>query len=205
MVGLSQTRKENKPNNAISDQALISYNHIMRMETFSLSDNIAQATARRDLNPYELYKTRLVKADLPLKRPRTPLLSLIHTTLRAFWFHVRRKSTFQSMADSPSPSTLEAAQRRTLNKPLAYQNTIKFAEFLASFLTALGSGAFLIVPLCILSYQHGKSAHLVTVSLAILVFSFAISLTIRTSGPETVAASAAYAAVLVVFLSNSPD
>jgi hypothetical protein len=170
----------------------------MRMETFSLADNLPQASLRRDLSPYELYKTRLVKADAPLRRPRTPLLSFTHSSLRAFWYHLRQKATFRAMTGS------EESQKYTPG-PLAYQNTIKLAEFIASFVTALGSGAFLIIPLCILSFQHGKAAHLVTVSISIVVFSFAISLTIRTSGPETIAASAAYAAVLVVFLSNNPD
>ena len=118
-------------------------------------------------------------------------------SLRAFWYHVRQKTTFQNLEHS-----VESQQPR--RGPLVYQNTIKLAEFFASLVVALGAGAFLIVPLCILTYQHGREAHLLTVSIAIIVFSFAISLTIRTSGPETIAASAAYAAVLVVFLSNSP-
>lgn len=170
----------------------------MRMETFSLADNLAHAAHRPDLNPYEMYKTRLVKADVPLKRPRTPILALIHTGLRAYWFYIRKRATFKAM-----PASLES--QRPPPTSVTYQNTIKLAESLASFLTALTSGAFLIVPVCILSFQHSKTAHLITISISIVAFSFAISLTMRTSGPETVAASAAYAAVLVVFLSTSSD
>lgn len=170
----------------------------MRMETFSLTDNLDRAALRQHWTPHELYKTRLVKADAPPRRPRTPLLNFAHMSLRAFWYRIRQKTAFQNMNNS-----LES--QRPLKGPLVYQNTIKLAEFFVSLLIALASGAFLIVPLCILSYQHGREAHLVTVSIAIIIFSFAISLAIRTSGPETIAASAAYAAVLVVFLSNSPS
>jgi hypothetical protein len=170
----------------------------MRMETFSLADNLTHAVERPDLDPYEMYKTRLVKADVPLKRPRTPMLALIHTVLRAYWYHIRRRATFRAMTTS-----LGAQKRRPGS--LTYQNTIKLAEFFASFITALTSGAFMIVPVCILSFQQGRTSHLITISVSIVLFSFAISLTMRTSGPETVAASAAYAAVLVVFLSTNPD
>jgi hypothetical protein len=186
------------PSKQIPDEALLSYNQIMRMETFSLADNLPHAACQLDLNPYEMYKTRLVKADVPLKRPRTPMLAFIHTSLRAYWYHIRHKATFQSMAAS-------VESQKLVPGPLVYQNTIKLAESVASFLTALTSGAFMIVPVCILSFQHGKVAHLITVSISIVAFSLAISLTMRTSGPETVAASAAYAAVLVVFLSTNAD
>lgn len=164
------------------------------METFSLADNFSQATKRNDLSPYEMYKTRPVQAD----KPRTPLLSFTHTYLRALWFRVLKRKAFRDI-DEATVSQADFADEVT------YQNTIKLAEFLSSFLMALGSGVFLIVPLCILSYLNGRTAQLITVSVSIMVFSFATSLVIRSSGPETMAASAAYAAVHVVFLTNSPD
>jgi len=46
------------------DDGLDSFNKMMMMETFVLADNDWQSRLRNDLNPYEVYKTRLVRVDL---------------------------------------------------------------------------------------------------------------------------------------------
>ena len=197
--------------NVYIDSALVSYNTLMRMETFSLADNIACGLSRLNrLNPYEIYKTRLVKADLPLTRPRPPLLKFFHTNLRRLWFYVCKKKVYdrhcQSIVTaSNAPRDIEKTNAAMNDHHMAFQNTIDVSQLLFSFLVALVSGVLLIVPLCILSYQHGRGAHLITVAISILTFSFITACSIRTSGPETIAASAAYSAVLAVFLSNTPD
>jgi hypothetical protein len=85
----------------------------------------------------------------------------------------------------------------------SYQNTARVAEAATRFLAAALAGTFLVVPLIILSFQTSKGSHLVTVSVCIVVFSLLISLSSKASNYETMAASAAYAAVLAVFVSGS--
>jgi hypothetical protein len=225
------------------------------METFSLADNAEQSLKKLgDWKPDELYRTRLVRADLPLTRPRAPLLKFFHTNLRRFWYRVRNKRAFYEqrwreivadeenpMSSPPAAESHEAmphddAQQQqpplpslhspgfpsstptkrpyrttppsftTLPPPhqLTYQDTHRLALLLFNFVIALLAGTALIIPLCILSYQHSRAANLITVSVAIVLFSFVIAFFVQTTGPETLAASAAYAAVLVVFLGNTP-
>jgi hypothetical protein len=72
------------------DEALISFNHVMTMETFSLSDNSSQLNARNDLNPYETYKTRLVRVDLaPRSSTRDPIQHYLRKCLRESWYSIR--------------------------------------------------------------------------------------------------------------------
>lgn len=54
----------------------------MAMETFSLMDDEGQSRERSDLNPYEVYKTRLVRADLGTRTTLDPFHRGIHKILR---------------------------------------------------------------------------------------------------------------------------
>jgi len=61
-----------------------------------------------------------------------------------------------------------------------------------------------VVPIAILSIQSSHEAQLITAWMSIVIFALLVSLVSKATNEETKAASAAYAAVLVVFLSNSP-
>ena len=67
---------------------------------------------------------------------------------------------------------------------------------------ALLAGALLIIPLLIMSKQSSDKVHLITMSPCVILFSFTMSLQSKTSNEQTVAATAGYAAVFVVFLSR---
>jgi hypothetical protein len=55
----------------------------------------------------------------------------------------------------------------------------------------------------LLNEQVHRSTQLVVVSLFVILLSFLVALASRASPQETIAASAAYAAVLVVFISTT--
>lgn len=74
---------------------------------------------------------------------------------------------------------------------------------LARFLIALTGGSFLIVPMVIMSLNPSQTKSLVTVSLAVLLFTILLSFGIRVSNVETLVATATYADVLVVFVGTS--
>ena len=173
----------------------------MRMETFSLADNSWESRLRTELNPYETYKTRLIRVD---QAHRNDSRDIIRHTLRkcfrAFWFFVRHNG-IEGDARVPytSASTLESNLKRS------YQNTAGLADSVTRFLVALLAGAFLVIPLAILSHQSSSQTHLITVSTCIVIFSFLVSLVSKASNEQTMVASAGYAAVLVVFLSNSSN
>lgn len=184
----------------LSDETLIAFNQIMLMETFSLADHNGQSSLRNDLNPYETFKTRLLRVDLPPRRDSRDLLRhSLRKFVRRLWFYFfsGRGGQSEQNRSYSSASELESRLKNT------HQNTALVAEFLTRFLVALLASAFLIVPLILLSLQRSNKAHLITVSLFIIVFAFLVSLLSKASNSETMAAAAAYAAVLVVFVSNS--
>ena len=183
-----------------TDEGLASFNKLMMMETFSLADNSKESDLRNDMSLYERYKTRLVRVDLARRNgSRDILRHSLRKALRAFWFFVRRdKHGIVCHSSFDTAAALESNLKRS------YQNTTRLAEILTRFLVALLAGTFLILPLVVLSHQQNDQAHLVTVSMFILTFSLLISLLSKASNEQIMAASAGYAAVLVVFLSNKP-
>jgi hypothetical protein len=78
-----------------------------------------------------------------------------------------------------------------------------FVDKLARFVIAFAGGASLVVPMLIMTLHQTKTKSLVTVSMAVTLFAAAMSLVICASNAETLAATATYAAVLVVFVGTS--
>lgn len=173
------------------------------METFALADNSWQASLRSESqNPYEIYKTRLVRVDTAGRSRSGDLLRRsLRKYLRAFWFFVR----FQGKHAHQKHSSYSSATELESNLKRSYQSTSRLADVIARFLVALIAGAFLVTPLAILSHQSTSEAHLVTTSVFVVLFSLLVSLLTRATNEEMMVASAAYAAVLSVFLSNNSD
>lgn len=170
------------------------------MEIFALADNSLQANLRTDFNPYETYKTRLVRVDLARRNgPRDVLRHSFRKGLRYFWFFIRLKGF-----EIPTPSTYASATALEANLKRTYQKTACIAEYMTRFVVALLAGAFLVVPLIVMSYQPSNQAHLITISICIFVFSLLVSLVSKASNEQIMIAAAGYAAVLAVFLSNTP-
>ena len=168
------------------------------METDSLADNSWESRLRTDFNPYETYKTRLVRVDQAYRNgSRDIIRHSLRKCLRAFWFFIRRERRVQDPC--ASAATLES------NLKTSHQNTARLAEIITRFLVALLAGVFLVIPLIILSYQSSNQTHLITISICIVIFSLLVSLVSQASNEQTMVASAGYAAVLVVFLSNSSN
>jgi hypothetical protein len=179
-----------------TDDALAAFNNIMTMETFSLLDDEKQSRLRHDLTLHEIHKTRLLRVDLGTRARTDPFQRWLHKYLRAFrYWRLSRKAEndeegFRSFA----------GQGRTWS----YQNTILIADVIGRVTTAGLTAAFLVAPLAILSHVSSRSTQLIVVSVCILVLVFLVSLFLKVSSFETMAASAAYAAVLSVFVSNVP-
>ena len=171
------------------------------METFALADNSWQASLRSsNQNPYEMYKTRLVRVDTVGRSRSSDLLRCsLRRYLRAFWFFVR----FRGQHAHQQHKSYSSATELESNLKRSYQNTNWLADILTRFLIALIAGTSLVIPLVILSHQSTTEAHLATISVCIILFSLLVSLLTKATNEETMVASAAYAAVLSVFFSNN--
>ena len=172
----------------------------MRMETFSLAENTHQCLARPDLHAYEKFKTRMVRVDLPLRQySRDPIQHFLRKGLRRFWYTL---NLWKLRTEDE-----EQGQRDTLNSTITawdrtYQNTARLAEAASRFTIGMLAGAALVVPLSILASQDSQRDRLLVVVFCVCIFCFLLSLLSKASNYETMAAAAAYAAVLTVFISN---
>jgi len=167
----------------------------MAMETVALLDDGDRSSLTPDISAHELYNTRLVRVDLPPRSRQDPFQRRIHKLLR--WIRFKRLLSLES-------NNVENGSRFAHSSLKTHQNTVEVAEFTGRILFALFATSFLIVPLVILSYQENKKAQLATTSAFLVTFALIISVGIRTTNMETLAGSAAYAAVLSVFISNGP-
>jgi len=167
------------------DEALAAFNRVMSMETCSLLDRGGQYNPRSDISLYEIYKTRLVRTDLEGRGRQDPFQRRLHQWLRDF----RHWKLSRSKELNPESTTYK-------------QNTILLAELAGRLIVAVVIALILVVPLAVLSHQSGKGAQLVTVSICIIVFSFLVAFMLKTTSTEVMVVSAAYAAVLSVFVSN---
>ena len=70
------------------------------------------------------------------------------------------------------------------------------------FLTGLAGGISLLVPMIVMTFLPGRTARLVIVSVATMLFAAAMSLT-AVSKDNVIAATAAYAAIMVVYIGSS--
>ena len=81
------------------------------------------------------------------------------------------------------------------------QNTILIANVVGRLITAVVAGVFLVLPLTLLSASI-KGTQLGVVTVFILLFSFLVAALFKVTNYEMMVLSAAYAAVLSVFVSN---
>jgi len=167
----------------------------MAMETFSLLDDEKHSSLRTDFTLHEIYETRLVRVDLGARSRQDPFQRRLPKYLRAFWYW-RLSKRFQN--NSEGFRSFPPVHRWT------YQNTVFIAEVIGRVVVAAITGIFFVVPLSILSHEPRKGVQLAVVSVSIVGFSILLSTMMRASSLEMMMVSAAYAAVLSVFVSNGP-
>lgn len=107
------------------------------------------------------------------------------------------------------PKRLTFTQLERDNRPIPFkvgatpEELSPFVDGLARFLVAIRGGLSLGVPMLIMRLGENLTKSLITVSVAVVLFSGATSVVFRATNVETLAATATYAAVLVVFAGTS--
>jgi VIT1/CCC1 family predicted Fe2+/Mn2+ transporter len=150
---------------------------------------------------------------------RDPIQHWLRKAFRRIWFYTltSKPNTSDNVSRTFSTSSTIAPTESSLEggcghgTPLigrkswrSHQNTARLADAVSRFLFGIFTGALLLAPMAVLLGQEDdRTAQLITVSISIVVFSLLVALASRASPQETMAASAAYAAVLVVFVSTS--
>lgn len=165
------------------------------MDIFSLLDDKKQANLRTELTLYEKYETRLLRVDQGPRARQDPLQRYIHKLLRMFRYQKMAKA---SSRDQEGNSPTAASPR------WSSQNTALLADITGRVIAAMVTGIFLTVPLVTLSREPRKTVQLAVVSGFIVVFACLVTVMLRASNLEMMVVSAAYAAILSVFVSNNP-
>ncbi|KAL7940285.1 hypothetical protein V8C42DRAFT_258211 [Trichoderma barbatum] len=177
------------------DEAVIAFNTIMSMDTFALLDDEKQCTLRTDLSLYEMYKTRLLRVDQTPRTRQDPLQRSIHQLLRLFRYLRLSKS---------SHDNVEGTGPTGINQQWSSQNVALLSDIISRVIIGGITAIFLIVPLVALSYERRKSIQIVIISTCIVVFACLVSVMLRASSLEMMIVTAAYAAIIAVFVSNGP-
>ncbi|KAI9700483.1 MAG: hypothetical protein M1820_006782 [Bogoriella megaspora] len=177
------------------DDALAAFNNIMAMETFSLIDDEKHASLYRNLSIQERYRTRLVRADLGSRAKVDPFQRRVHNLLRKF--------QYWKLSRKPENDP-ESIKSRAEGHQWSYQNTVLVSAIVGRFVVTAITIIFLVVPLAVLSQNVSKQVQLAVISVCIVLFAALVSTMLRISNAELMVVSAAYAAVLSVFISNVP-
>lgn len=164
------------------------------METFSLIDDEKQSSLRDDLTLHEKYETRLLRVDQEPRARQDPFQRWIHRLLRRFRYW-RLSKNYQG--DRESLASNNARHR------WSYQSTSLIAGVFSRLIFAVIMAVFLIVPLILLSDESRKGAQLAIIAVCIVVFSSVVTVMMRASNLEMMIVTAAYAAILSVFVSNT--
>ena len=169
----------------------------MAMDTFALIDDEVQCCLHTELNLHEKYKTRLLRLDQPPRARQDPFQRRIHQLLRLSRY---RRKTKQSRADADA----ERCESPPPSRSWSSQNTALLADIIGRVVMACLTGLFLTVPLTTLTYEVHRGTQLGIISACILAFACLVSVMLRASNLEMMVVTAAYAAILSVFVSNSP-
>ena len=78
-----------------------------------------------------------------------------------------------------------------------------FVNRLARFIVAITGGLSLVIPMLIMRIHDNSTKSLITTSIAVVLFAAVVSVGFAASNAETLGITAAYAAVLVVFVGTS--
>jgi hypothetical protein len=167
----------------------------MSMDTFALLDDEKQCSLRTDITLYEMYKTRLLRVDQTPRTRQDPLQRSIHQLLR--WFRY-------SQISKSSQNNVENASPFGMNQASSSQNATLISEIISRVIIGIVTAIFLIAPLIALSYDSRKSIQIVIISICIVVFACLVSVLLRASNLEMMVVTAAYAAIIAVFVSNGP-
>jgi hypothetical protein len=87
--------------------------------------------------------------------------------------------------------------------PLGPNDINSFVDGLARFLVALMGGAFLLVPIIVMSFTNSQNWRLVISSIAVITFAVFLSFLSEASNQEVLGGAAAYTAVMVVFVGSA--
>lgn len=168
----------------------------MSMDTFALLDDEKSSSFRTDLTLYEMYKTRLLRLD---QLPRTRQDHLQR------WIHQRLRDSQYSRMSRSTQGDVESTASTAADRQWYSQNTALIADVVSRIILGVVTAIFLIAPLVALSYESRKGIQIVIVSVFVVVFACLVSAALKASSLEMMLASAAYAAIISVFVSNSPE
>jgi len=144
----------------------------------------------RDLIPPEAFRTGY------LVFPNSSLAARVPDLIREFMRkHLWYRLTWSDEEKGRRPEGYYAHEA-----PEGYSSTV---DWLARIVVAFAAGASVVVPIVIMTVpSSSKTKDLIVLSVAVIIFGVSVSWILQSRNMDTLAATAAYAAVLVVFYGN---
>ena len=108
--------------------------------------------------------------------------------------------------EAPLPPTINAHANTfadTFRQVKGALDDLWYLDTFVRFGIGLAGGASLVVPTIIMTFRTSVEARLITVSVCVVLFAAFLATGTRASSPEILAATAGYAAVLVVYFGAS--
>ncbi|KAF2094139.1 hypothetical protein NA57DRAFT_80556 [Rhizodiscina lignyota] len=145
-------------------------------------------------------------------RPRItldPVRLMLHRAFPRSWKYPFYTATTREQAaaiakQDGQPSDAGSISLDNFEGPPKYAPSSVVDGFGRLIMAVLG-GASLLVPMLIMTFFKSQTARLVTVSVAVLLFGIILSIGTRASNQELLAATAAYTAVMVVYVGSAND
>lgn len=86
---------------------------------------------------------------------------------------------------------------------VSHTEVSRLVNRLAWIIVAITGGVFLLVPMIIMTFATNAHMRLVVLSVAVLWFAVSVALVSKATNQELIAATAAYSAVLVVYVGTT--
>ena len=113
---------------------------------------------------------------------------------------ILRKSLPKHLSWTNKERTANRAKYGAGEAPEVYS---AFVDSLARFIIGIAGGCVLIIPMVIMVLGPSLTKSLIVTSIAVVIFALAVSLIFEADNTSTVTVTAAYAAVLVVFVGSN--
>jgi hypothetical protein len=171
-------------------------------------------------NPASLPADEARKAEYCVEHHRYYLRPQRNPDVIKKWLHAIIPASLKYRSDSAAQSRAirsqldwekDPANAKSRAETFALEELEKRGKYATSllvdrwsiFVMALLAGAALLVPMIIMTFRTSRTARLITVSVATYLFSLLVAFGTEASSRETLSVTAAYAAVMVVYIGTA--
>jgi hypothetical protein len=179
----------------------------IRLPIFRYSEDEEEVLGsdERTVAEFQEWDSMMDLCDIGIRPSKDSIRSSVQNLLRCWYPNESyEEDLFRPDEEMPGeePQPRDDFKPEWLGRPRPRQ-IYPAVDLIARLLIAVASGTFLLAPMIVMNFVKSRNDRLIITSLFVLFFAIAIASTSRASNQELAGASAAYAAVLVVYIGAS--